>query len=257
MIKTIQDGQEARESMLRGAALAAKAVGATLGPRGTNVGIERQYGSWHYIHDGVKVLAQICGDSTFLDDDWGNSGAKALYKASKDANDTSGDGSTVTAILTHAILAEGHKLVSAGHNPRMLRRGILVTAEVINGALTKLARPIKTDVEKEQVAIISAQDEAIGKAVASAIKIAGDEGIVTVDEMGSDLSIDFKEGMQFDSGLLHPIWVTDMQRAESILERPVILITDHLISEVSQIESLLEKVVGTAKQSNMLILAKD
>lgn len=257
MIKTIQSGQEARESILRGAKLAADAVGTTLGPRGSNVGIERQYGVWQYIHDGVKVLAQICGDSTFIDDDWANSGAKALYKASKDANDASGDGSTATAVLTYAILAEGHMLVSAGHNPRMLRRGILAAAEAINDELTKMAKPIKTDLEKEQVAIISAQDEQIGKAVAAAIKIAGDEGVVTVDEMGSDLSIDFKEGMQFDRGLIDRIWVNDVQRMECNLETPVILVTDHVISEVSQIEKLLEEVVGIQKKGHMLLLAKD
>lgn len=257
MIKELQSGDKAKESILRGATIAANAVGVTLGPRGSNVGIERQYGVWQFIHDGVKVLSQVCGEGTFLDNAWENAGAKALYKASKDANDIAGDGSTGTAVLAHAILAEGHKLVTAGHNPRMLRRGILAATEAINDELTKLAKPIKTDLEKEQVAVISAQDEAIGKAVAAAIKVAGDEGVVTVDELGSDLSIDFKEGMQFDRGLLHPIWITDMQRAEAVLELPVILVTDHTISEVSQIEALLERVVGEAKKAQMLILAKD
>lgn len=257
MIKQLQDDTEARESILRGARLASEAVGATLGPRGSNVGIERQYGVWTFIHDGVKVLSQVCGEETFLDDQWANSGAKALYKASKDANDVSGDGSTATAVLTYSILAEGHKLVTAGHNSRMLRRGILAAAEAINAELTKMAKPITTDKEKEQVAIISAQDEAIGKAVASAIKISGDDGVVTVDELGSDLSIDFKEGMQFDRGLLHRIWVTDAQRMECVLDNPVILVTDHTISEVSQIEALLEEAVGNQKRGQMLILAKD
>lgn len=257
MIKEIQDGDSARESILRGATIAATAVGATLGPRGQNAGIERQYGVWQYIHDGVRVLSQICGEGTFLDGSWDNAGAKALYKAAKDANDVAGDGSTATAVLTHAILAEGHKLVTAGHNSRMLRRGILAAAEAINAELTKMAKPIKTDKEKEQVAIISAQDENIGKAVASAIKIAGDEGVVTVDELGSDLSIDFKEGMQFDRGLLDRVWIIDAQRLECVLENPVILVTDHTISEVSQIEKLLEEVVGNKKKGQMLILAKE
>ncbi len=257
MIKALQSGAEAKDSILRGATIAAEAVGTTLGPRGSNVGIERQYGVWQFIHDGVRVLSQICGEGTFLNDAWENAGAKALYKASKDANDTCGDGSTATAVLTHAILAEGHKLVTAGHNSRMLRRGILAATEAINAELTKMAKPIKTDLEKEQVAIISAQDEKIGKAVAAAIKIAGDEGVVTVDEMGSDLSIDFKEGMQFDRGLLHPIWITDPQRMECVLENPVILVTDYTISEVSQFEALLESIVGIAKKGQMLILARD
>lgn len=257
MIKELQSSDLAKESILKGAAIAANAVGVTLGPRGSNVGIERQYGVWQFIHDGVRVLSQICGEGTFLDGAWENAGAKALYKASKDANDISGDGSTATAVLTHAILAEGHKLVTAGHNSRMLRRGILAATDAINAELTKMAKPIKTDLEKEQVAIISAQDEKIGKAVASAIKIAGDEGVVTVDELGSDLSIDFKEGMQFDRGLLDRIWVTDTQRMECNLDNPVILVTDYVISEVSHIEKLLEEVVGNQKKGQVLILAKD
>lgn len=257
MIKELQDGAEAKDSILAGATKAANAVGATLGPRGSNVGIERQYGVWQFIHDGVRVLSQICGEGTFLDGAWENAGAKALYKASKNANDIAGDGSTATAVLTHAILAEGHKLVTAGHNSRMLRRGILAAADAINVELTKMAKPIKTDLEKEQVAIISAQDEKIGKAVASAIKIAGDEGVVTVDELGPDLSIDFKEGMQFDRGILDRVWITDVQRMECNLENPVILVTDYVISEVSHIDKLLEEVVGNQKKGQVLILAKD
>lgn len=257
MIKQLQSDIEAKESILRGAKIAADAVGTTLGPRGSNVGIERQYGVWQFMHDGVKVLSQICGEGTFLDNAWENAGAKALYKASRDANDSSGDGSTGTAVLTYAILAEGHKLVTAGHNSRMLRRGILTAADAVNAELTKLAKPVRTDAEKEQVAIISAQDEKIGKAVAAAIKIAGDEGVVTVDESGSDLSIDFKEGMQFDRGLLNRVWVTDAQRVEANLTKPVILVTDHVISEVVQIEKLLEEVVGNHKQSQVVIIAKD
>lgn len=257
MIKELQSGDQAKESILKGASIAAHAVGVTLGPRGSNVGIERQYGVWQFIHDGVRALSQVCGEGTFLDGSWENAGAKALYKASKDTNDISGDGSTCAAILTHAILAEGHKLVTAGHNSRMLRRGILAATDAINAELTKMAKPIKTDLEKEQVAIISAQDEKIGKAVASAIKIAGDEGVVTVDELGSDLSIDFKEGMQFDRGLIGRIWVTDPRRMECVLENPVILVTDYVISEVAHIEKLLEEVVGNQKKGQVLILAKD
>lgn len=257
LVKKLKFDDDARQAILRGAEMASRAVGKTLGPRGSNVGIERQYGVPLAIHDGVKVLSQICGDNTFIEDPWENMGAKFLYKASKDANDIAGDGSTATAVLTHAILAEGHKLVSAGHNARMLRRGILAAADAINAELAKMARPIKNQREKEQVAVISAQDEMIGKAIASAVKIVGDEGIITVDEVGQDLSIDYKEGMQFDQGLVERVWVTDPQRMECMLDEPVILVTDYTISEVEQIESLLERVVGSAKKGQMLIVAKN
>lgn len=256
-IKQIKQDIEAKEAILRGTKLMSDVIGASMGPRGMNVASERVYGVPVIMHDGYKIAQQLAGESTFTEDQWENMGAKLVYKACKATVDTAGDGTSATAVLTHAILAEGHKLVTAGHNSRMLRRGILAATDAINAELTKMAKPIKTDKEKEQVAVISAQDEKIGKAVASAIKIAGDEGVVTVDEMGSDLSIDFKEGMQFDRGLLDRVWVTDVQRMECVLENPVILVTDYTISEVSQFESFLEDVVGNQKKGHMLILAKE
>lgn len=256
-IKQVKQGTEAKEAILRGTKLMSDVIGASMGPRGNNIASERVYGVPVIMHDGYKIAQQLAGESTFTEDQWENMGAKLVYKACLATVNAAGDGTSATAVLTHAILAEGHKLVTAGHNSRMLRRGILAAADAINAELTKMAKPIKTDKEKEQVAIISAQDENIGKAVASAIKIAGDEGVVTVDELGSDLSIDFKEGMQFDRGLLDRVWITDAQRLECVLENPVILVTDHTISEVSQIEKLLEEVVGIQKKGQMMILAKE
>jgi chaperonin GroEL len=257
MLKELKFDQDARNEQLEGARIASYAVGKTLGPRGSNVAIERTFGVPMVIHDGVKVLAQICGDSNFLDNQWQNIGAKQLYKASKESNDYAGDGSTGAAILTYSILAEGHKLVAAGHNSRMLRRGILAAADAMDTELKKMATEIKTDEQKQQVASISAQDDNIGQAIAKAVELVGEGGVVTVDEIGSDLSIDYKEGMQFDQGLMHLGWVTDAQRREAVLDNPVILVTDYKISEVSQFETFLESVVGQQKKGKMLILAKD
>lgn len=257
MIKQLKYGAEARQLLLEGAEIAYRAVGATLGPRGGNANIERVYGDYIVIHDGVKTLSQVCGDGTFLEDQWHNFGAKRLYRASKDSNDNSGDGSTGAAVLTYSIYKEGHKLVTAGHNSRMLRRGILAATEALDVELKRMAKPIKTDVQKEQVATISAQDEQIGKAIAKAVSLVGDGGVVTVDEIGSDLTIDFKEGMQFDQGLMNRGWITDPKRMECVLDNPVILVTDYKITEVAQFESLLEEIVGRQKKAQMLILAQD
>lgn len=256
MIKVLKFGAEARQLLLEGAEVAYKAVGVTLGPRGSNADIERVYGDYIVIHDGVKTLSQVCGEDTFLENQWHNFGAKRLYRASKDSNDNAGDGSTGAAVLTYSIYKEGHKLVTAGHNSRMLRRGILAAAETLDAELKKMAKPIKTDAQKEQVATISAQDEKIGKAIAKAVSLVGDGGVVTVDELGSDLSIDFKEGMQFDQGLIDKGWVTDPARMECVLDNPVILVTDYRISEVAQFETVLEDIVGNQKKGQMLIIAQ-
>lgn len=257
MIKQIKSGQEARDLLLEGARVACNTVGSTLGPRAWNVDIERAYGVPITIHDGVKVLSELCGEGNFLENQWHNMGAKHLHRAAKQSNDHTGDGSTGVAVLTYSIFKEGHMLVTAGHNSRMLRRGILAAADAIDAELKKMASPIKTDIQKEQVATISAQDEKIGKAIAQAVKLVGDGGTVTVDELGADLSIDFKEGMQFDQGLMHKVWVTDPSRMECVLENPVILVTDYKISEVAQFETFLEEIVGNGKKGQMLILAQD
>ncbi len=256
-IKLVKSDIEAQEALLAGSKLMSDIIGSSIGPRGLNSSIERIYGTPMVIHDGFRIISQLAGENTFLDNQWENMGAKLVYKAAKETVDSVGDGTSATCVLTHAILAEGYKLVAAGHNSRMLRRGILAAIDELNKELTKLAKPVKTDAEKEQVATISAQDEKIGKAIAAAVKIVGDDGVITVDEIGQDLSIDYKEGMQFDQGLIDRIWITDFKRGEAVLDNPVILVTDQTISEVSQIEIMLEQVVGTAKKGQVLILAKD
>lgn len=256
-IKLVKSGTEAQEALLRGSKQMSDIIGSSIGPRGQNIAIERIYGTPMVIHDGYRVISQLAGENNFLDDQWENMGAKLVYKAAKESVDGVGDGTSATTVLTHSILAEGFKLMAAGHNSRMLRRGILAAIDAINMELTILAKPIKTDAEKEQVATISAQDEKIGKAIAAAVKIVGDEGVITVDEIGQDLSIDYKEGMQFDQGLIDRVWVTDFKRMEAVLDNPVILVTDQTISEVSQIETMLEEVVGKSKKGQVVILAKD
>lgn len=256
-IKLTKSGTEAQEALLAGSKKMSDIIGSSIGPRGMNSAIERIYGTPMVIHDGFRIISQLAGDNTFLDDQWENMGAKIVYKAAKDTVDAVGDATSATTVLTHAILAEGFKLISAGHNSRMLRVGILEAIKAINEELDNLAKPIKTQAEKEQVATISAQDESIGKAIAAAIKIVGDQGVITIDEVGKDLSIDYKEGMQFDQGLIDPVWVTDIKRGEAVLDNPVVLVTDQVISEVSQIESMLEEAVGKARKGQILLIAKN
>lgn len=256
-IKLVKFDEEVQKNLLAGVELMSKAIGSSIGPRGLNTAIERIYGTPMVIHDGYRIANSIAGENTFIDDQWQNMGAKLVHKAAKATVDEAGDGTSATAVLTHAILSEGYKLTAAGHNSRVLRRGILVAVEVVNNELKKLAKPIKTDLEKEQIATISAQDEKIGKAIAAAVKLVGDDGVITIDETGVDLSIDYKEGMQFDRGLIDKVWVTDTKRMECILDNPVILVTDYTITEVSQIETFLEEILGKNKKGQIFILAKD
>lgn len=252
LTREIKFDEDATKKLLQGAETLAKAVGATLGPRGRNVAFERQYGVSAVVHDGVTVAKQV-----ELEDPFEQVGVNLLREAAEQTNNAAGDGTTTAIVLAHAILTEGHRLIAAKHNPMMLRRGIMKAVDAIDAELVKMAKPIKTDEQKQNIAIISAQDEAIGRAIAAALKKVGDDGVVTVDESGQDLSIDIKEGMQFDRGLMHPLWITDQQRLECVLEKPVILVTDQIIIDVEQIEPMLENIIGQQKQGNVLIIAKD
>jgi chaperonin GroEL len=252
LTRELQFNQEAKDSLLVGSQIVRDAVGATLGPRGNNVAFERAYGVTAVVHDGVTVAKQI-----ELEDPFANMGVTLLREAAQETNNVAGDGTTTAIVLAHAILQEGHKLVAAGHNPMILRRGIQKAVTAIDRRLTEIAMPVKTDKDKESIATISAQDELIGKAIAAAIEQVGNDGVITVDESGTDLMIDIKEGMQFDRGLIHPLWVTDHQRMECVLNDVAIFVTDYVISEVAQIEKMMENVVGQHKQGNVLLIAKD
>lgn len=241
---------DATAKLLTGAHTIAKAVGTTLGPRGRNVSFSRQYGVTTVVHDGVTVANQI-----ELADPFEAQAAEIIRDAARDTNDAAGDGTTTAIVLSEAILKEGHKLIAAGHNVMVLRRGVQEAVKVLDEELKNLSIAVTTKKQRTDVAIISAQDKAIGKTIVTALDLVKD-GVVTVDESGNDLSIDYKEGMQFDKGLMHPIWVTDPAHLECTLEDVSVLVTDHKISDVSQIEPLLEEAVKN-KQINIVLIAAD
>lgn len=241
---------EATTELLEGARIIAKAVGTTLGPRGRNVSIEREYGITTVVHDGVTVANHIKLDG------FQGQGADLLRVAAQETNNAAGDGTTTAIVLAEAILKEGHKLIQAGHNAMVLRRGVEKAVAHLDSELKNLSTSITTHSQKQNVASISAQDDAIGRTIASALKLVGNDGVVTVDESGADLSIDYKEGMQFDRGLMHPIWVTDHKQIECSLTDASIFVTDHKITEVQQIEPLLEDALQN-KQAKVILIADD
>lgn len=253
MAKEIKFDAEARQKLLDGATIIKNAVAATLGPRGNNVAIARPWGTPAVIHDGVTVAREID-----LPDPFENMGAQLIKEAAQRTNDYAGDGTTTAIVLAHAILAEGHKNVAAGANAMLLRRGIQAATENIVKELEALAQPVKTAEAKQQVATISAQDDSIGKIISLAIEKVGDDGVITVEETGKNhLSVEYKEGMQFDRGWPHQIFVNNPDRMEAEIKAPVILVCDMVISDYNKLMPVMQLIVGDNKKGEIVIIARD
>lgn len=251
MAKQLKFGSDARQSLLRGVNLLARAVVTTMGPRGRNVALDKKWGAPNVIHDGVSVAKDI-----ELEDAFENMGAQLVKEAAEKTNNIAGDGTTTATLLAQAIVNQGMKQVAAGANPMLLKRGIELATEAVVKELKKMAKPVKNQTEIAQVATISSADEKIGQLIADALEKVGPDGLVTVEESkGLEMEIDYKEGMEFDKGYASPYFAMGSEKMEAEVKDPVILITDKKISAVSDILPFLENVVKVTK--NIVIIAED
>lgn len=256
MSKQLAFGANAREKLLKGVKIVEQAVGSTLGPKGSNVAIERQWGAPSVNHDGVSVAKEID-----LEDKFENMGAQLVKEAAQKTNDSAGDGTTTATILVEAIVSESLRSIAAGANPRILSKGIESAVNAIVYNLRQMARPISCDEDIKQIATVSAQDEEIGEIISGAIKKLGRECIITVEESGgTELSIDYKEGMEFSRGYLSPHFITNTETSEVEIRDPFILITDQKLSNVQQFSDLLQKIgpaMDKVKNNSLVIIADD
>src|SRR3989344_3576264 len=237
MAKKILFNQDARDALKRGVDAVANAVRITIGPRGRNVVLEKSYGAPTVTNDGVTIAKDIT-----LADKFENMGAEIVKEVASKTNDSAGDGTTTSVVLTQALFAKGLEKSVTGRNSMGIRRGIeSATADAVD-ALKKMAKPIKADAEVKQVATISAESEKIGTIIANTIKKIGKDGVVTVEEsqsMGIDSEI--VEGLEFDKGYISAYMITNAERMEAEYRDPAILITDRKISVIKDILPLLEK----------------
>jgi chaperonin GroEL len=250
--KDVQFGNDSRSKMVEGVNILANAVKVTLGPKGRNVVIERSFGGPHVTKDGVTVAKEIV-----LQDKLQNMGAQMVKEvASKTATDA-GDGTTTATVLAQAIVKEGMKYVTSGHNPMDLKRGIDSATRAAVEALDKISKPCKTTQEIAQVGSISANgDTAIGKMIADAMERVGKEGVITVED-GKSLQdeLDVVEGMQFDRGYLSPYFINNQDKQTVELDNPFILLFDKKIANIRDMIPVLEAVSKAGKP--LLIVAED
>jgi chaperonin GroEL len=250
--KKIAFGTDARAAIQKGVKKLAKAVKITLGPCGRNVVLEKSYGSPVVTKDGVTVAKEI-----ELEDAYENMGAQMVKEVASKTSDVAGDGTTTATILAESIFDEGLKNITAGANPMQVKRGIDKAVEQIVNELHKMATPIESTRQIEQVATCSAnQDVEIGKKLAEAMEKVGKDGVITVEEGQSlETTVELLEGMQFDKGYLSPHFINDLENMSVVLDKPYILVHEKKISSVKSLVPLLEKVAKQGKP--FLLIAED
>lgn len=255
MSKKVFYDDDARRRVLEGARILYDAVKTTMGPKGRNVVISKSYGAPSVTHDGVTVAKGV--EIADVDDETlgYKVGAELIKQAANKMNDVAGDGTTTVTVLTYNILNEANKLIAAGHNPMLLRKGLEAAAHDVIKELDTMSEDIKSDKKRvAQVATISAGDSEIGNLIADVIEKVGKEGVVTVEEgQGLALESEVVEGFTFDKGFVSPYMVTDTTRMEAVYEKPAIVITDKKISSVQEFLPLLEKLAQAGKKDLVLI----
>jgi chaperonin GroEL len=255
MAKKVFYDDDARKRVLGGAEILYNAVKTTMGPKGRNVVISKSFGSPTVTHDGVTVAKGV--DLADVDDETlgYKVGAELIKQAASKMNDLAGDGTTTVTVLTYHILNEANKLIAAGHNPMLLRKGLESAAQEAVTKLSTLSEDIqgkKTRVA--EVATISASDPEIGKLIADVIDKVGKDGVVTVEEgQGLQLESEVVEGFTFDRGFVSPYMVTDTARMEAVYDKAAVVITDQKISSIQEFLPLLEKLAQSGKKDLVLI----
>jgi chaperonin GroEL len=250
--KQILFDEAARQKVLRGVELLARAVKVTLGPKGRNVVIDKKFGSPTVTKDGVTVAKEI-----ELPDPYENIGAQLVKEVASKTNDSAGDGTTTATVLAEAVYKEGLKHVTAGANPIYLKRGIDKAVEAAVAELAKISKKVNASEEIRQVATVSANwDAEIGNIIAEALDKVGKDGTVTVEEAKSiETTLDVVEGMQFDKGYLSPYFATNAESQEAILEDAYVLIHEKKISNLQEFLPILQASAKTGKP--LLIIAEE
>ncbi|MDR3162543.1 MAG: chaperonin GroEL [Helicobacteraceae bacterium] len=250
--KEIRFSDDTRQKLYEGVKILSDAVKVTMGPKGRNVLIQKSFGAPHITKDGVSVAKEI-----ELKDPLLNMGASLVKEVASKTADAAGDGTTTATILAHAIFKEGLRNVTAGANPISVKRGMDKASEVIISELKKISREVKGKKEIEQVATVSANEDAkIGQLIAEAMEKVGKDGVITVEEAkGIQDEMDVVEGMQFDRGYLSPYFVTNSEKMQAEIENPYILLFDKKISAMKDLLPLLEQLVKSSKP--LVIIAED
>lgn len=251
MAKQILFNEVARKKLMAGVNKLTDALRVTLGPKARFVVLDKGFGAPEICDDGVTIAKEI-----ELKDKIENLGAEIMKEVAEKTNEVAGDGTTTAVVLSQAMIQEGLKNVAAGADPLALKRGIEKGVKVVIENLRKMAKPISVEKKEEiaQVATIAAQNQEIGNLIAEVVSEVGKDGVITVEESKKfGLEKEIVKGLQFDRGYISPYMITDVERMESVLEEPYILVTDKKISALTEILPVMEKVAQTGKKDLVII----
>ncbi len=251
MAKEIKFGADARKALEAGVNKLADTVSVTIGPKGRNVVLDKQYGTPLITNDGVTIAKEI-----ELEDGFENMGAQLVKEVATKTNDVAGDGTTTATVLAQAMINEGMKNLAAGANPIILRKGMQKATDLAVKSIKGMSEVLSGKDQIAKVAAISAGDENVGQMVADAMEKVSNDGVITIEESKTMLTeLDLVEGMQFDRGYVSAYMCTDMDKMEANLDDPYILITDKKISNIQEILPVLEQIVQSG--SKLLIIAEE
>lgn len=252
MAKKIVYGEEAREALIKGVNAVADAVKVTIGPKGRNVIIEKEYGSPQIINDGVSIAKEV-----EIEDPIENSGAKLIIDVASKTNDNVGDGTSTSCVLAQAMINEGLKAMNEGYNAVLVKKGMQRAAQEIARTLDSLAVPVDTSDAIAQVAAISAgNDDEVGQLIAEAMEKVGKDGVITVGESSSfDTTLEVTEGMQFDRGYVSPYFATDKEKGVAEYEDCYVLCINKTIGGMKEILPIIEQVAKAG--APLLLIAED
>jgi len=251
MAKEIKYGVEARAALEAGVNKLADTVRVTLGPKGRNVVLDKQFGAPLITNDGVTIAKEI-----ELEDAFENMGAQLVKEVATKTNDVAGDGTTTATVLAQAMIHEGMKNLAAGANPIVLRKGMKKATDAAVDAIASMSSKVTGKHQIARVAAVSSGDDEVGNMVADAMEKVSNDGVITIEESKTmKTELDLVEGMQFDRGYISAYMATDMEKMEAVLDDPYILITDKKIANTQEILPLLEQIVQCGRK--LLIIAED
>ena len=251
MAKDLKYGVDARKALEAGVNKLADTVRVTIGPKGRNVVLDKQFGAPLITNDGVTIAKEI-----ELEDPFENMGAQLVKEVATKTNDVAGDGTTTATVLAQAMIHEGMKNLEAGANPIVLRKGMKKATDKAVEAIASMSSKVSGKHQMARVAAISAASDEVGEMVADAMEKVTNDGVITIEESKTmKTELDLVEGMQFDRGYISAYMCTDMEKMEATLDDPYILITDKKIANINDILPLLEQIVKTG--AKLLIIAED
>ena len=254
MAKELIYSESARLQLLEGVNAVADAVKVTMGPKGRNATIKKPNGDAVIINDGVSIAKEI-----ELEGEAQDMGAQLIKDVATKTNDAAGDGTTLSTVLTQALVKEGIKMVTVGCNPIQLRQGINKAVKDVVALISANSKKVETPEQVAQVATISAGNDAeVGKIVADAVQKVGNEGIVTVGESKSaETNLKVVEGMQFNRGFLSPYFINNPEKNEAVLEDALVLLYSKSINNIKSIVPLLEDIARNGGGKPLFIIAEN